>query len=722
MITGGTVSVTGGSSAVGISGGLGSTGQRNTTGTAVVLGANVTVNKISSNYFSASILPVTDGYQITGSLTLPDFVSEYTIPAGKTLTGSSGSLTIPDGVTLTVEDGATVDSGLSITNNGTVKINCQNKDVSVDGKTELIHDWSNKDGVCINCGAAHKHADNDWTYTKGTAENTIIATCGVCHKEALVTLTAPTDLTYDGTAKTATVTITPEGLLTAPKITYSKDNVNAGNVTASIKLGDVTASVPYTIAKLSPVITVPTATFNKTFGDPAFKLGVTENNPEANAAYTSSNTDVAAVSSDGTVTIKGVGSATITVSLGATPNCYAAESKTITMKVNKASAPKVASENISYVNTKGSGGAVTIDVAGKLPKEKGVTTYRLTSTTDDNHILENVAVDHTTGKLTYTVKSDRNVGDKASITVTAEMANYEPATFTANISITDRSTSSSSESTGTEEANDAIRAMTQIDNAMENLKITKDVKAEEIEKIITDAIGESNVEYAFEMVSGDKELTIHVEVFKTVNGEKVSRENTYQFFFDKFVTKDGKKYFYDTYNQMVKGRFIQADETGDGFTYFADNSGAVYQDRLSYDPSGKDVIYFDEDGHMAFNKFINIKHDILGNPVDYIGYFDTFGRAYVNKTTYGNGEGVYAKDALFYINDYGVLENKGWFKNAAGEIGYATADGRLATSQWSFDQFGRAVYFQANGFLAKGTLFDGSRYYNMDENDGHFID
>lgn len=145
------------------------------------------------------------------------------------------------------------------------------------------------------------------------------------------------------------------------------------------------------------------------------------------------------------------------------------------------------------------------------------------------------------------------------------------------------------------------------------------------------------------------------------------------------------------------------------------------QDRLSYDPGGKDVIYFDADGHMAFDKFINVKKDVAGNPVDYIGYFDTFGRAYVNKTTYGNGEGAYAKDALFYINDYGVLENKGWFKNAAGEIGYAATNGTLTTSQWSLDPFGRRVYFQANGFLAKGLMTDGVKYYQLDENDGHLV-
>lgn len=188
-----------------------------------------------------------------------------------------------------------------------------------------------------------------------------------------------------------------------------------------------------------------------------------------------------------------------------------------------------------------------------------------------------------------------------------------------------------------------------------------------------------------------------------------------------FVEKDGKKYFYDANGELVKNRYIQADESGDGGCYWASADGSVYQDRLSYDPSGKEVIYFDAEGHMAFDKFVNVKKDVAGNPVDYIGFFDSEGRAYVNQTTYGNGEGAYSKDALFYINDYGVLENKGWFKNAAGEIGYAAPNGTLTTSQWSLDQFGRKVYFQANGFLAKGLMTDGVKYYQLDETDGHLV-
>ena len=188
-----------------------------------------------------------------------------------------------------------------------------------------------------------------------------------------------------------------------------------------------------------------------------------------------------------------------------------------------------------------------------------------------------------------------------------------------------------------------------------------------------------------------------------------------------FIEKDGKKFYYDENGQLLQNTFLQGTDSPDGYTYYIQNDGSVMQDRLTYYPNSADVIYFDKDGHEVFDAFVNVKKDIQGNAVDYIGYFNTSGKAYTNVTTYGNGEGAYAKDALFYINDYGVLENKGWFKNAAGEIGYAAPNGTLTTSQWSLDQFGRKVYFQANGFLAKGLMTDGVKYYQLDETDGHLV-
>lgn len=191
-----------------------------------------------------------------------------------------------------------------------------------------------------------------------------------------------------------------------------------------------------TVAKADGVLTLKQTEFTPTFGDEAFKLGCSRTG-DGTISYKVSDEKVIKVSDTGEVTIVGAGSATVTVSLSET-ECYTgAAEQTITVTVNQASAPTLASENISYVNTKGSGGAVTIDIADKLPENRGDTTYTVTDTTDSSVILQNVAVD-TAGKLTYTVISGKKVGDKANITVTAQMANYKSATFTVNISITDK--------------------------------------------------------------------------------------------------------------------------------------------------------------------------------------------------------------------------------------------------------------------------------------------
>lgn len=98
-----------------------------------------------------------------------------------------------------------------------------------------------------------------WNYTlDGTS--TIKATCttnGCDNREQSITIYAPTgDLTYDGSHKAATLDGTIDGI--EPEINYStEDNsipVNAGSYTASITIGEQTASVTYEIAKAIPAI------------------------------------------------------------------------------------------------------------------------------------------------------------------------------------------------------------------------------------------------------------------------------------------------------------------------------------------------------------------------------------------------------------------------------------------------------------------------------------
>ena len=104
---------------------------------------------------------------------------------------------------------------------------------------------------------------------------------------------------------------------------------------------------------------------------------------------------------------------------------------------------------------------------------------------------------------------------------------------------------------------------------------------------------------------------------------------------------------------------------------------------------------------------------------DFNQIINTIDWKYVDVVTYDQ-----AGKNLYYANQYGVMEKKGWFNfsdEQGGGIGYANPDGKLLTNQFSKDEYGRLVYFQANGKLAKGLMTDGVTYYQMDEIDGHCI-
>ena len=152
------------------------------------------------------------------------------------------------------------------------------------------------------------------------------------------------------------------------------------------------------------------------------------------------------------------------------------------------------------------------------------------------------------------------------------------------------------------------------------------------------------------------------------------------------------------------------------FTYYLQKDGTPMTNRLTYHPNGKNIIYFDEKGHEVFDNFVNVKKSIAGDAVNDICYFDTFGYMYVDKITYDRA-GV----NLYYLNAYGVREQNGWFGFADGNIGFANWDGTLMTNQFSFDQWGRLVYFQGDGKLARGVINDGVNVYQMDANDGHCL-
>ena len=136
---------------------------------------------------------------------------------------------------------------------------------------------------------------------------------------------------------------------------------------------------------------------------------------------------------------KNAGTYKAKLTLGTGDNIVSIE---INFTIEKAASPTIAGEEKSYIYSTGSDGkTICVDIAGKLPTERGTTTYAVAKT-DTEQLLSEVAVD-TDGNLTYKVNQvdSTKVGKTAIITVTASMENYENAEYTLTISsITDKKT------------------------------------------------------------------------------------------------------------------------------------------------------------------------------------------------------------------------------------------------------------------------------------------
>ena len=124
-----------------------------------------------------------------------------------------------------------------------------------------------------------------------------------------------------------------------------------------------------------------------------------------------------------------------------TDNYSGLTSDPVVFTINKAAEPTIAGEERSYAYSAGSGGkTIGVDIAGKLPTDRGTTTYAV-AITDTEQLLSEVTVD-TAGNLTYKVNQvdSTKVGKTAIITVIASMENYANAGYTLTISITDKKT------------------------------------------------------------------------------------------------------------------------------------------------------------------------------------------------------------------------------------------------------------------------------------------
>lgn len=216
-------------------------------GTFHMSGGSITGNKATSSgggvYMKNGTFTVSGAVQISGNTWYSDHNTDNVrLSAGKTI----------------MVNGLQQDARIGVSTTGKFATGADNASLNYSEIFTHDTDSSKYDVVGDDEGnlsfAAHQHR---WTYKVNTAGDTITATCSGCSiRGGSVTIKAPTRLTYDGTAKAATLRNGLDRTISVPSIIYAKDGttldtapVDAGEYTASITLGGATATVTFKIAK-----------------------------------------------------------------------------------------------------------------------------------------------------------------------------------------------------------------------------------------------------------------------------------------------------------------------------------------------------------------------------------------------------------------------------------------------------------------------------------------
>ena len=135
---------------------------------------------------------------------------------------------------------------------------------------------------------------------------------------------------------------------------------------------------------------------------------------------------------------KSAGSYYVKAYVEETENYARITSVPVVFTISKAAAPVLAGDTVQVAYRKGRDAAV--DIAGRLPEDKGKTSYAITGVEDADSLFGATAVD-ADGRLSYQVKGTADSamnGKTAKLTVTATMENYADAEYTLTVVLTDR--------------------------------------------------------------------------------------------------------------------------------------------------------------------------------------------------------------------------------------------------------------------------------------------
>ena len=135
---------------------------------------------------------------------------------------------------------------------------------------------------------------------------------------------------------------------------------------------------------------------------------------------------------------KSAGSYYVKAYVEETENYARITSVPVAFTISKAAAPVLAGDTVQVAYRKGRDAVV--DIAGRLPEDKGKTSYAITGVEDADSLFGATAVD-ADGRLSYQVKGTADSamnGKTAKLTVTATMENYADAEYTLTVVLTDK--------------------------------------------------------------------------------------------------------------------------------------------------------------------------------------------------------------------------------------------------------------------------------------------
>jgi len=293
---------------------------------------------------------------------------------------------------------------------------------------------------CKLCNASFTQ-NHIWNYVASGSDISRICQ-RTCQVSQLLTLMAPdsNSLIYDGTEKEATIT----GVFVSEvnsSITYNTTGGSApiypGNYTASITLGDATASVSYEIGKATLTVTGATAVGREYDGTNRVKI----TDIALNGFVDSDIASVDFTNLWGTISSANVGTySEVTLPeltlTGTHKDYYVLEQPTEAVPTNvtitKAAAPVIETVNREYVYSKENHD--TVDIEALLPEDCGTVSYNV-ETSGSIAYTESLGVSD--GVLGFALSAGQ-VDDENTVTVTATTQNYKDITVIVKLKLREK--------------------------------------------------------------------------------------------------------------------------------------------------------------------------------------------------------------------------------------------------------------------------------------------